>query len=897
MRVIKLLCIAFTVIIFGFGYNSYAIDYVNTDYMHEFKQDINNIVDNNEDTFFVLEDFTNYLEFKLVDGAHIKNIEFVFDSVLNNYEYKIYSSENGYEYYEVKFNKKIKDNFTESIKLNIKDEFVKVRIFSSYSDDFIHIKEIRFLDNKGNIIDLVEPIKENPEINTQNFVRQNKSEKDIIGGLISRTMGDKYINFFEFEYIPNDRGYDYFQIESLGDKIILRGNNINSIAVALNYYYEYYLNQTYSRFGEDKIKVVLPLPKIEDVIEKKIDMNLRYNYNHVAYGYTMAYWDFEQWEREIDWMALNGFNMALHLTGHEEVIRRFLDYYGFSFQEIVSYLTSPIYLSWQFMGNITRIGGEMTPKWFEDRSKLSNNIQNRMLDFMIQPVHQAYIGYFPHKEGSEISVLPGGYWSYIQSPSRVRFDNGDYERTSEVFYNIQKEVMGESRYFSGDLFHEGGNPFGYDETEISEMVLQSLKNNNSEDAIWVIQSWSTSPKSETIDSLDRKNTLIIDLHSNLNTRWKGTADFNGMGWSEKEFNNSNWIFSSINNFGGRSGMYGHTEYLLDQFYDAKNNAEFLVGVGQTPEAIGDNEFVDELTTELIFEDDVDLDEFKLRYIKNRYGEVRSELVKAWDILIDTVYNPTTEIYHEGASESIINARPDMGLKSSSKWGVIHKNYNSDILEKALNYFFAVYDDFKNNKEYIRDLIDISSEVLVNLANDYYESIEEAYEKNDMEEFKSLSEKFLYIINLQANVLAYDEDNSLKKVFKDIEDMEYDDYFEDTLQYNKSTLLTVWHDKLASEESGLRNYSNTDYYELVGNLYYSRWDRYFDRILSGNVSEKEVYDDYRYDLQWVYDENSLEFNRSKKSLKELVELVIVESSMKKTRFSFLANLIYSIRSLF
>src|SRR5699024_9733924 len=158
--------------------------------------------------------------------------------------------------------------------------------------------------------------------------------------------------------------------------IVIEGNNSNSLAIALNYYFEHYLNQTFARFGSGKLKVVLPMPQIEGVVEKIVDIKYRYNYNYVAYGYTMAYWDFEDWEREIDWMALNGFNVALNLVGHEEVIRRFLKEFGFSFSEIVNYLTSPIYLPWMYMGNISRIGGELTPDWFEDRAELSMMIQN-----------------------------------------------------------------------------------------------------------------------------------------------------------------------------------------------------------------------------------------------------------------------------------------------------------------------------------------------------------------------------------------------------------------------------------------------------------------------------------------------------------------------------------------
>lgn len=34
------------------------------------------------------------------------------------------------------------------------------------------------------------------------------------------------------------------------------------------------------------------------------------------------WWQFDRWEREIDWMALNGINLALAYTGQEYVYRK-----------------------------------------------------------------------------------------------------------------------------------------------------------------------------------------------------------------------------------------------------------------------------------------------------------------------------------------------------------------------------------------------------------------------------------------------------------------------------------------------------------------------------------------------------------------------------------------------
>ena len=43
----------------------------------------------------------------------------------------------------------------------------------------------------------------------------------------------------------------------------------------------------------------------------------RYFFNYCTFSYSMAWWDWTQWERMIDWMALKGINLPLAATGQE----------------------------------------------------------------------------------------------------------------------------------------------------------------------------------------------------------------------------------------------------------------------------------------------------------------------------------------------------------------------------------------------------------------------------------------------------------------------------------------------------------------------------------------------------------------------------------------------------
>lgn len=40
----------------------------------------------------------------------------------------------------------------------------------------------------------------------------------------------------------------------------------------------------------------------------------------VLRSYSMAYWDWDRWEAEIDWMALHGINLPLAFTGKPYIL-------------------------------------------------------------------------------------------------------------------------------------------------------------------------------------------------------------------------------------------------------------------------------------------------------------------------------------------------------------------------------------------------------------------------------------------------------------------------------------------------------------------------------------------------------------------------------------------------
>ena len=64
-------------------------------------------------------------------------------------------------------------------------------------------------------------------------------------------------------------------------------------------------------------------------------------YNYCTFGYFIAFWDWERWEKEIDFFALNEINMPLAIVGIETVWYDTLKTVGFSSEDAL-YFLSPL---------------------------------------------------------------------------------------------------------------------------------------------------------------------------------------------------------------------------------------------------------------------------------------------------------------------------------------------------------------------------------------------------------------------------------------------------------------------------------------------------------------------------------------------------------------------------
>ncbi len=126
---------------------------------------------------------------------------------------------------------------------------------------------------------------------------------------------------------------DRFELSQQGIRPLVRANNPISAAVGINWYLKHCAGV---HLSWNSMTASLPdtLPPVKEHVVRTTDLKMRYYLNYCTHSYSMAFWNRERWDREIDWMALHGINMPLAITGTDVLWRNVMRRLGYSDDKI-----------------------------------------------------------------------------------------------------------------------------------------------------------------------------------------------------------------------------------------------------------------------------------------------------------------------------------------------------------------------------------------------------------------------------------------------------------------------------------------------------------------------------------------------------------------------------------
>lgn len=662
---------------------------------------------------------------------------------------------------------------------------------------------------------------------------------DPVAALAERIQGGASSRFV-FELTDQSSPEDFFELSSKGGKIVIKGNNNISIATGLNWYLKYHAGIHVS-WNNPHPKIPARLPKIETPERHSTDMLLRYYLNYCTFSYSMAFWDWRRWEQEIDLMALHGINLPLSITGTATVWRNTLRTLGYDNEKINRFIAGPAHQAWWLMNNLEAWGGPNTESWYEAQAALERKIVDRYRELGIEPVFAGYAGMVPSDAATTLglNVQDPGLWCGYKRPAFLLPTDPKFRTIADTYYKEQTKLFGTAKYYAIDPFHEGGSVEGVDLPASGRAIYDAMKGANPM-AVWVAQAWASCPHPDMIRDLPGGDVLVLDLFSESRPMWGDPKS----PWLRTDgYGRHDWIYCTLGNFGGNVGMHGKLQRIIDGYYMAKEhkNGEFLRGVGCTSEAIENNAVTFELIYELPWRPaKFSRDEWIASWVKARYGHTTPQVLQAWEILSNTVFDAPYESVQEGCTESVLCARPALRVDHVSTWGSAILNYDAKETERALGLMLEVSDRYRGGNNFEYDLVEVARQALADRANLLLRQINQASDKGEKVLFSKLSDQFLSDILLQDSLMGSRKEFMVGTWIESAMRMGHVPSERDFYRWNARTLITTWGDRHAANVGGLADYSYREWNGILRDLYYPRWKTFFDALNNGQAPPVDFY---------------------------------------------------------
>ncbi len=657
------------------------------------------------------------------------------------------------------------------------------------------------------------------------IISAGASEVKSMRALLNRILPE-HQQYFTIKQLPN-KGEDYFILSSKNGKIVIGGNNANSMAVGLNHYLRYYCNVSIGWFVDDKYEMPDKLPAIEGEVCIKARCKDRFFLNYCTYGYTMPWWKWREWEHFIDWMALQGVNMPLSITGQESVWYRVWSKLGLSDEEIRNYFTGPAHLPWHRMNNIDYWQGGVPMSWLESQEVLQKQIVARERELNMRPVLPAFAGHVPQElkriyPNAKMDKL--ACWAGFSAPySPTLLDTSDplYSKIQKLFIEEQTALYGTDHIYGLDVFNEMEPPSWEPEylARISQQVYESLRKAD-KNAEWLQMSWLFYHKrkqwtSERIEAYLKgaplSKQILLDYYCDRAEVWRMTDKFYG----------APYIWCYLGNFGGNTNLAGDLRDIHDKVEASlKDGGVNLVGLGSTLEGFDCSPFKFEYLFEKAWDmpQHQDSDKWICHLADRHLGYKDERAHKAWLLLHNKVYNFVGHTTQATAA----NARPSMAKRLERTKNRILNRYDNSVLIEAI----ALLLECESSKEvYAYDLVNLVRQMLGNLYNDLFIEYKAAMEQCDRSRMSALETKMMAIHTDLEELLSSRTDFLMGKWISDARAFGVNEAEKLYYEQNARCLLTTW----GEGDAELNDYANRMWAGLTAGYYGKRWQMFFDAV--------------------------------------------------------------------
>ena len=618
-------------------------------------------------------------------------------------------------------------------------------------------------------------------------------------------------NAFLVEIIAADQGRDVFEIESSGDKLVLRGNNGVAVGSALNWYLKYYCHCHYS-LKSQQMRLPKPLPQVQPKIRRVSQDRWRYFLNYCCFGYSLPWYDWAQWERLIDWMALNGVNAPLSVTGQEAAWASTATRLGFSDEDMRSFLAGPPFLPFGWMGCLDGWGGPLPASWIPRHEALQKQILARERALGMTPVLQGFTGHVPPATatrfpGARLHKVRWIEWeTYLLDPLDPLFN-----RMATTFLQEQRRLFGTDHLYAADTFIEMTPPSG--ETNFLAATARAIYEGMAKtdpEAVWVLQGWTffnqaqfwTQPRIESfLGAVPDSNMLVLDLFCDVTPVWNRTRGFCG----------KPWVWCALQNFGDCVYLGGALNRIHTDLPAARRNplGSKLSGIGFVNEGLDYNPIVFDFLFEQTWRaEPVDLGQWVSDYAQRTSGRRNPNSEAAWAILKKTAFTGQHAVVPAYAAPPSFT--PPGPLP-----------YSNERLAQAWEHLLKAAPAAGKSDAYRYDLVSVTRQVLANYSTELQAQAADAWRAKDRKSFQTATNNMLTLIRDLDELLATRPEYLLGNWLEDARRWGESPAEKDRLEWNARRVLTMWGD-----QTQIRDYSRRQWSGMLTGFYLPRWEKFF-----------------------------------------------------------------------
>jgi alpha-N-acetylglucosaminidase len=637
---------------------------------------------------------------------------------------------------------------------------------------------------------------------------------------------------FVLSLIARDNGRDVFEVESTtAGKILLRGSSGVALASGLNWYLKDVCRRQMSWCGSRLDLSPAEIKLAPDGKFRNVMPHQHVGYmNYCTLSYSMAWWDWERWQWEIDFMAMNGVTMPLGMVGLEGVWYHALLRMGLTDEESRQFLVGPAYFAWEWMQNIEGHCGPLPKTWIDSHIALGRQVLERERSFGMTPVQQGFSGHVPRifkTKFPEARIRQQPSWCGFPGVAQLDALDPLFARFGRVFMEEEARLFGLGGYYAADPFHESAPPRDIPEAEMPGYLdsvgrnIHALFDGIDRASLWVMQSWSI--RKDIASAVPKGRLLVVDL---AGEKWNKTQGF----WGHT------FLVGQLHNFGGRINLHGDLAHLASNPFVAakKDYPATAAGTGIFMEGIIQNPVFYDLFFDMVWRDGpAVLDDWLQEYTLRRYGVSDGAAAQAWKLLREGPYREGTSGVE---SSSIVAARPALDCKKSGPNEGFVLRYSPRELVNAWSLLLADQARCGGAEGYRFDAVDVGRQVLSNLGQMLHKNVCTAFASGDKTGLKQATAQFIDVLS------------DVDRLCETRGEYRFGDWLAaarkwgageaDTALYDKnaSMLVTCWGPE---DNPRIFDYSWREWSGLIRSYYIPRWQK-FHAMLAAKLEAGEAY---------------------------------------------------------